>query len=99
MNTLERMREKLAALAPLRLEIADDSARHAGHAGARGGGGHYRLSIVSPRFAGCSAMQRHRLIYEALGPMMRGEIHALGIEALAPEEDRITDQPRTRKKP
>lgn len=86
MSTPEKMREKLAALEPLRLEIADDSAKHAGHAGAKSGGGHYRLTIVSPRFAGCGTMQRHRLIYEALGPMMRGEIHALSIKALAPNE-------------
>lgn len=85
MNTAEKMRERLAALAPLRLEIDDDSAKHAGHAGAKEGG-HYRLLIVSPRFAGCATMQRHRLIYEALGPMMRGEIHALSIRALTPEE-------------
>lgn len=85
MNTIDAMREKLAALAPLRLEIADDSAKHAGHAGA-GGGGHFRLTIVSARFSGCGTMQRHRLIYEALGPMMRGEIHALSIKALAPED-------------
>lgn len=79
------MREKLAVLEPQRLEIVDDSAKHAGHAGAKEGG-HYRLTIVSPRFAGCATMQRHRLIYEALGPMMRGEIHALSIKALAPED-------------
>ena len=85
MNMMDAMRERLAALEPLRLEIADDSAKHAGHAGARGGG-HYRLTIVSPRFSGCATIERHRLIYEALGPMMRGEIHALGIRALAPEE-------------
>lgn len=86
MSTLDAMREKLAALEPLRLEIVDDSAKHAGHAGAKRGGGHYRLAIVSPRFSGCGTMQRHRLIYEALGPMMRGEIHALSIKAQAPEE-------------
>lgn len=85
MSTLDAMREKLAALEPLRLEIADDSAKHAGHAGARDGG-HYRLTIVSPRFSGYATMQRHRLIYEALGPMMRGEIHALSIKAMAPDE-------------
>lgn len=79
------MREKLAALDPQRLEILDDSAKHAGHAGAKEGG-HFRLTIVSPRFSGCGTMQRHRLIYEALGPMMRGEIHALSIKALTPEE-------------
>lgn len=86
MSTIDLMREKLVALEPLRLEILDDSAKHAGHAGAKGGGGHYRLTIVSPRFSGSATMQRHRLIYEALGPMMRGEIHALSIKALAPEE-------------
>ncbi|MBS3916283.1 MAG: BolA family transcriptional regulator [Sulfuritalea sp.] len=80
------MQEKLATLDPLRLDITDDSARHAGHAGAREGGGHYRLTIVSARFAGCGTLQRHRLIYEALGPMMRGEIHALSIKALTPDE-------------
>ena len=79
------MQEKLAALDPQRLEILDDSAKHAGHAGAKEGG-HYRLTIVSPRFSGCATMQRHRLIYEALGPMMRGEIHALSIKALAPQD-------------
>ena len=86
MTTIAAMREKLAALEPLRLDIADDSAKHAGHAGARDGGGHYRLSIVSARFAGCGTVQRHRLIYEALGPMMRREIHALSIKALTPDE-------------
>ena len=79
------MREKLAMLDPLRVDVADDSAKHAGHAGAKEGG-HYRLTIVSPRFSGCGTMQRHRLIYEALGAMMRGEIHALSIKALAPDE-------------
>lgn len=86
MSTISTMQEKLAALDPQRLDIADDSARHAGHAGAREGGGHYRLTIVSARFAGCGTVQRHRLIYEALGPMMRREIHALSIKALTPDE-------------
>ena len=86
MSVVEQMREKLAALEPLRLDIIDDSAKHAGHAGAREGGGHFRLTIVSARFAGCGTLQRHRLIYEALGPMMRREIHALSIQALTPEE-------------
>jgi len=85
MSTIDAMREKLAALEPQRMEIVDDSARHAGHAGAKDGG-HYLLTLVSPHFSGCGTMQRHRLIYEALGPMMRGEIHALSIKALAPEE-------------
>ncbi|MBK6631824.1 MAG: BolA family transcriptional regulator [Betaproteobacteria bacterium] len=86
MSVVEHMREKLAALEPQRLDIIDDSAKHAGHAGAREGGGHYRLTIVSTRFAGSGTLQRHRLIYEALGPMMRREIHALSIQALTPDE-------------
>jgi BolA protein len=85
-NVVDTMQERLAALDPQRLEIIDDSARHAGHEGAKSGGGHYRLAIVSARFAGKGTLERHRLIYDALGNMMRREIHALSIKALAPEE-------------
>lgn len=85
MSTVERIRERLAALAPVHVEIGDDSALHAGHAGARDGG-HYRLTIVSERFRDLPTMARHRLIYDALGDMMRGEIHALSIKALTPDE-------------
>ena len=81
-----RMRERLAALDPESLEIRDDSHRHAGHEGAKGGGGHYRLRVVSARFAGQPLQARHRLVYELLGPMMRREIHALAIQAYAPGE-------------
>lgn len=87
MNTIEQMRLKLAALAPEHLEIADDSAKHAGHEGAKGGGGHYRLTIVSAQFAGTTTVARHRMIYNALGDMMQKEIHALGIKAYAPGEN------------
>ena len=86
MSVIETMRERLAALDPVDIEIADDSAKHAGHAGARSGGGHYRLAIVSPRFAGCRTMERHRLVYDALGPLMKQEIHALSIIAKTPDE-------------
>ena len=86
MSVIETMRERLAALDPVAIEIADDSAKHAGHAGARSGGGHYRLAIVSPRFAGCRTMERHRLVYDALGPLMKQEIHALSIIAKTPDE-------------
>jgi BolA family transcriptional regulator, general stress-responsive regulator len=82
----ELIREKLAALAPESIEIEDESAQHAGHAGARGGGGHYRLTVVSPRFAGHSLQARHRMVYEALAPLMRDKIHALAIHAYAPDE-------------
>lgn len=82
----DAMREKLAALDPLSIEIIDDSAQHAGHAGARDGGGHFRLLIVSPRFAGCRTMERHRMVYDALGSLMKREIHALSITAQTPDE-------------
>ena len=81
-----RIQEKLAGLAPESLEILDESAAHAGHEGARGGGGHYRLTIVSPRFAGQPMQARHRMVYDALGPLMTKEIHALAIKAYAPGE-------------
>jgi BolA protein len=79
------LRERLAFLEPLRLEVIDDSALHAGHAGAREGG-HYRLLIISPLFSGKTTLQRHRIIYDALGELMRSRIHALSIRSLTPEE-------------
>jgi len=82
-----RIRERLAALEPLALELVDESAQHAGHAGARPGGEtHWRLSIVSPRFAGQPVVARHRMVYQALGELMRDPIHALAITARTPEE-------------
>ena len=80
------IREKLAALEPESLDVEDESGKHAGHEGARGGGGHYRLLIVSRRFSGLSIQSRHRMVYDALGSMMQREIHALAIKAYAPEE-------------
>ena len=80
------LRQRLADLEPVRLELIDDSAQHAGHAGAKSGGGHYRLLIVSAVFAGQSTVARHRLIYSALGELMRGKVHALSIQSLAPNE-------------
>lgn len=74
-----------ATLNPEKIEIRDDSARHAGHAGAREGG-HFHVLIVSPAFAGLSPIQRHRRIYEALGDLKQAGIHALSLEALAPGE-------------
>jgi BolA protein len=82
----DRIEKKLAALKPESLEIVDESRAHAGHEGAKAGGGHYRLLIVSPEFAGKTAQLRHRMVYEALGPMMKHEIHALAIKAYAPGE-------------
>ncbi len=82
--TVERMRQQLAALNPVTLTIRDDSRHHAGHAGAAGGGGHYQLTIASEAFRGVSTLARHRMIHEALGPLMHGEIHALSIKASTP---------------
>lgn len=81
-----KMRERLARLAPLDLLIEDQSAAHAGHVGAAGGGRHYRMRIVSAAFRGAGTLERHRIVYEALGDMMKHEIHALSIAATAPDE-------------
>jgi BolA family transcriptional regulator, general stress-responsive regulator len=86
MDTPAQIRERLGILEPQSIEIIDDSALHAGHAGARSGGGHFRLSIVSPQFVGKATMARHRLVYDALGSLMRHEIHALSITAKTPNE-------------
>lgn len=86
------IRERLSqALAPLKLEISDESHQHVGHTGARGGGGHFSVLVVSPEFAGKTLLERHRLIYEALGDAMQREIHALSIKALTPEEQQPED--------
>jgi BolA protein len=74
------------AFAPAEIEVVDDSHRHAGHAGARDGRGHFNVRIVSGRFAGKRTLERHRLVYAALGSMMQTDIHALGVIALTPEE-------------
>lgn len=80
------MRDRLASLEPEAVEITDESALHAGHAGARSGGGHYQLTIVAKRFAGLDALGRHRLVYQALDGLMGSRIHALSIQAYAPGE-------------
>ena len=73
------------ALTPHSLEILDDSARHAGHAGAQGGG-HYRVTLVAEAFRGRSQLERHRLVYQAVAPLMQGRVHALNIVARSPDE-------------
>lgn len=85
-NTLELIRTRLSALEPEHISLEDDSAQHAGHAGAQSGGGHYNLTIVSTRFTGLNRVGRHRLIYTALGDLMGTRIHALAIQALCPDE-------------
>ena len=82
----EAIHARLATLHPSRIELLDESGAHVGHEGARSGGGHYRLTIVSPEFKGMTTLSRHRLVYGALGPLMHREIHALAISALSPDE-------------
>ncbi len=73
------------ALAPQHLDIIDDSHKHAGHEGARHGG-HFTVHIVADAFRGKTLLQRHRLVYDALGDAMQTQIHALSIKALTQEE-------------
>jgi BolA family transcriptional regulator, general stress-responsive regulator len=84
-DTIKRLLNE--AFNPQILEIIDNSAAHAGHAGARSGGGHYHVTIVADAFTGKSLVQRHQLIYKTLGDLMKQEIHALGINALSPTEE------------
>lgn len=87
MNRVEAIRQRLdEALAPVELEVTDDSHRHVGHAGAADGRGHYSVRLVSSRFAGQRLVARHRAVYEALGELMQTDIHALAIDARTPDE-------------
>lgn len=86
MNITERIEAILREhLAPLTVEIEDESHLHAGHAGA-GSGGHFDVLVVSSLFAGLPLVKRHRLVYEALSTEMKGAIHALALRTLTPEE-------------
>jgi BolA protein len=85
-DRVERIRACLEqALAPKHLEIIDDSAAHVGHPGARAGG-HFRVVIVAETFRGQTARQRHQTVYAALGELLKTDVHAVNIRALAPEE-------------
>jgi len=87
MTTVERIEQALrAALSVEDIDIEDESALHAGHEGAKGGGGHYRVRIIAHDFVGCGRIARHRLVYDALQPLMQREIHALAIDARTPQE-------------
>ncbi len=89
MNRPERIQSLLTAgLEPIECVVEDESHLHAGHAGAASGGGHYRLRLVSPRFAGLNKVARHRLVYDCLRDMMLKEIHALAMTLLTPDEAR-----------
>ena len=80
---VSRLREHLSAES---VEVEDQSHLHAGHAGAAGGGGHYEVTIVASCFKGLNTLARHRLVYEAVGELMKKEIHALSIQAYSAEE-------------
>jgi BolA protein len=90
MSIADTMTQKLTArFAPIRLDITDDSARHAGHAGARPGGEtHFSVVIVSAAFAGLGRVARQRLVYETLATELAGGVHALALTTLAPGEER-----------
>jgi BolA protein len=87
-DTRERIEAALRArFAPERIEVVDESAQHAGHAGAREhGGGHFAVTIVSAAFDGRSAVERHRMVYAALADEMRGAVHALALTTRTPAE-------------
>ena len=87
MSTPERIENTLRrALSATEVQVVDESALHAGHAGAASGGGHYRVTVVSPLFTGKNPVQRHRLVYAALANDMQQTIHALALTTLAPHE-------------
>ena len=86
MDRIERIKLALSALQPLQMNVIDESHKHAGHAGARAGGGHFLLQITSADFSGKSKMNRHRMIYSALAEMMERDIHALTLDAKTPGE-------------
>ncbi len=88
MDRLRAIEERLAGnLAPVELRVVDESHKHAGHAGARDGRGHFRVTIVSAAFRGQAPLARHRAVYAALGDLMQTDIHALAIDARAPDEE------------
>jgi len=89
MSNLDRItliKQRLAALNPILCTVEDESALHAGHAGAASGAGHFRITISSEKFNGLKPIQRHRLVYDAVGDLMQTDIHALAINALAASE-------------
>ena len=85
-DTAATLRKRLARLVPSVLEIHDDSAAHAGHAGAAAGGGHFSLLIVSEVFAGLPRLQRHQRVLREVADLLPNPVHALSIKALTPDE-------------
>ncbi len=93
-DRVSRIRLALDALDPLSLDIRDDSHKHAGHAGARDGRGHFSVHLVSARFEGLPPLRRHRVVYDALGALMQTDIHAVAIQARTPAEAALPVQKR-----
>jgi BolA protein len=88
-DRVAQIRRRLEAeLQPEELDVVDDSHRHVGHAGARDGRGHFQVRILSRRFAGKRTVERHRMVYAALGSLMQTDIHALGLVALSPDDSK-----------
>jgi BolA family transcriptional regulator, general stress-responsive regulator len=86
-RTFENIQKVLReTLSPSHLEIEDNSAKHAGHAGARSGSGHYRVLVVSELFEGKSLIEQHRMVNEALRPLFKDEIHALALKTFSPSQ-------------
>jgi len=91
-DRVAKIRSRLEAeLEPEELDVVDDSHRHAGHEGARDGRGHFQVRILSRRFVGKRTVERHRMVYAALGPLMQTDIHALGLVALSPEDTKSSN--------
>ena len=86
MSTIKFIKQKLTVFSPEKIEIIDESIKHIGHKEAKNGGGHFLLTIVSCNFYKKSTIDRHRMIYAALGEMIGRDIHALSIKAYTPEE-------------
>jgi BolA protein len=87
MSRIDELRNRItSALGADIVELQDDSAKHRGHAGARGGAGHYSVVVVSGRFAGMGRVDRHRAVYDAVGDMIPTQVHALAVRAYTPEE-------------
>jgi BolA protein len=87
MDRIEELKRRIATgVSAQRVDVQDDSALHRGHAGARGGAGHYTVSVVAESFAGLDRLARHRAVYAAVGDMIPGEVHALVVRAFTPDE-------------
>lgn len=90
-DRIGKIRQRVtAALAPSEIDVIDEGHLHKGHEGARDGRGHFRVRVVSNRFAGLRPLQRHRLVYDAVGDLMQTDIHALAVAALTEDEARQT---------